>query len=58
MDNLLALERLNLLIREEDVWLSSMDLAEISCKLHYNVLRDIREDIKDGINAILRNLRT
>ena len=58
MDNLLALERLNLLIREEDVWISSMDLAEISCKIHKNVMRDIKEDIVDGINAILRNLRT
>lgn len=58
MKNSNALEKLNLLIKDEDVWLSSMDLAKISCKLHYNVLRDIREDIANGINSILRNLRT
>ena len=58
MENSDALGRLNLLIREGEVWLSSMELAKITSKLHYNVLRDIREDIVDGVNSILRNLRT
>ena len=58
MEKNLGLEKLNLLIKEEEVWLSSMDLAEISGKIHKNVMRDIKEDVVDGINAILRNLRT
>lgn len=58
MENSKALEKLNLLIKDEDVWLSSLDLAEISGKIHKNVMRNIREDIESGINDILRNLRT
>lgn len=58
MKNSNALEKLNLLIKDEDVWLSSMDLAEISGNIHKNVMRDIREDIENGLNSILRNLRT
>ena len=58
MKNSKALEKLNLLIKDEEIWLSSLDLAEISGKIHKNVMRDIREDIESGINDILRNLRT
>ena len=58
MENAKALEKLNLLIKDEDVWLSTLDLAEITGKLHYNLIRDIRKDLEDGINSILRNLRT
>lgn len=43
MENSKALEKLNLLVKDEDVWLSSLDLAEITGKLHHNVLRDIRK---------------
>lgn len=58
MKNSNALEKLNLLIKDEDIWLSSLDLAEISGKVHYNVLRDIRKDIIETINSNIRNLRT
>lgn len=58
MENSKALEKLNLLIKDEDIWLSSLDLAEITGKLHYNVLRDIRKDIIETLNSNLRNLRT
>lgn len=58
MKNLKALSKLNLLIKDEDVWLSSLDLAEITGNLHHNLLRDIRKDLVDAINSILRNLRT
>lgn len=58
MENSKALEKLNLLIKDEDVWLSSIDLAEISGRVHKNVLRDIARDIIDGVEDNLRNLRT
>lgn len=58
MKNSNALEKLNLLIKDEDIWLSSLDLAEISGKLHYNVLRDIRKDIVETVNSNLRNTGT
>lgn len=58
MNNSNALEKLNLLIKDEDVWLSSLDLAEISGREHRNVIRDINRDILDGIEDNLRNLRT
>ncbi len=58
MKNSNALEKLNLLIKDEDIWLSSLDLAEISGREHRNVIRDINRDILDGIEDNLRNLRT
>ena len=58
MENSKALEKLNLLVKDEDVWLSSLDLSEITGKLHHNVLRDIRKDIIETLNSNLRNLRT
>ena len=58
MEKNLALEKLNLLVREEEVWLSSMDLAEYTDKKHFNVVRDIEQDMKNGVDMILRNLRT
>ena len=53
-----SLEKLNLLIKDEDVWLSSLDLAEIAGKEHRNVIRDINRDVIDGVEDNLRNLRT
>lgn len=58
MENSKALEKLNLLVKDEDVWLSSLDLAEITGKLHKNVLRDITRDVIEGVEDNLRNLRT
>lgn len=57
MENSKTLEKLNLLIKDEDVWLSSLDLAEISGRVHKNVLRDITRDVIDGVEDNLRNLR-
>ena len=56
MENSKTLEKLNLLIKDEDVWLSSLDLAEISGRNHFHVLRDIREDIENGITKTLSTL--
>lgn len=52
------LEKLNLLMQNGDAWLSSLDLANISERNHFHVLRDIREDIKNGITKSLNTLRT
>ena len=52
------LEKLNLLMQNGDVWLSSLDLANISERNHFHVLRDIREDIKNGITNSLNTLST
>lgn len=52
------LEKLNLLMQNGDVWLSSLDLANISERNHFHVLRDIREDIENGITKTLNTLST
>lgn len=39
------LSKLNLLIENDDIWLSSLQLAEISGRMHKHVLRDISRDI-------------
>lgn len=52
------LEKLNLLMQNGDVWLSSLDLANISERNHFHILRDIREDIKNGITNSLNTLST
>jgi len=66
--NKTALETLNLLIENDDIWFSSIDLANISNREHRNVLRDIERDIlaiydhlglhSPLLDAKLRNLRT
>ena len=43
--NKTALETLNLIIENDDMWLSSIDLANISGRNHFHVLRDIERDI-------------
>lgn len=58
MEKNLALEKLNLLIKEEDIWLSSMDLATVTNKEHFHVMRDIREDIVEGVNKTLNIIST
>ena len=58
MEKNLALEKLNLLIKEEDIWLSSMNLATITDKEHFHVMRDIREDIVEGVNKTLNIIST
>lgn len=45
------LELLNLMIKDGDVWISSVQIAEISGKLHHNVLRDIRETLKKNFQC-------
>lgn len=66
--NKTALETLDLLIEKDDVWLSSIDLANISGRNHFHVLRDIERDIlsiydhlglhSPTLDAKLRNLRS
>lgn len=66
--NKTALETLNLIIENDDIWLSSIDLANISNREHRNVLRDIERDIlsiydhlglhSPSLDKKLRNLRT
>jgi len=58
MEKNLALEKLNLLIKEEDIWLSSMDLATVTNKEHFHVMRDIREDIVEGVSRTLNIIST
>lgn len=65
--NKVVLETLNLIIENDDVWLSSIDLANISNREHHNVLRDIERDIlsiydhlglhSPTLDEKLRNLR-
>ena len=65
--NKTALETLDLLIENDDMWLSSIDLANISGRNHFHVLRDIERDIlsiydhlglhSPTLDAKLRNLR-
>ena len=43
--NKVMLKKLNLLIEDNEVWLSSLQLAEISGRQNSNVLRDITRDI-------------
>lgn len=43
--NKVTLKKLNLLIEDNEVWLSSLQLAEISGRKHSHVLRDITRDI-------------
>lgn len=45
--NKTVLETLNLIIENDDIWLSSIELANISGRTHDNVLKDIRRDILD-----------
>lgn len=66
--NKTALETLDLLIEKDDVWLSSIDLANISGRNHFHVLRDIERDVlsiydhlglhSPTLDAKLRNLRS
>lgn len=44
--NLKALEELELMYDSQDYWISSIQLAIISGRKHYHVLRDIRRDIE------------
>ena len=43
--NKTVLETLNLIIENDDIWLSSIDLANISGRKHKHVLKDIERDI-------------
>lgn len=43
--NKTALETLNLIVENDDVWLSSIDLSNISGRNHKHILRDIERDI-------------
>ena len=52
------LEKLELLMQDGDIWLSSLDLANISERNHFHVLRDIREDIESGVIKTLNTLST
>ena len=50
--NKTVLETLDLIIENDDVWLSSIDLANISGRTHDNVLKDIRRDIMSLYNNL------
>ena len=43
--NLEALAHLDLIMEDKEYWMTSLQLAEISGRLHYNVLQDIERDL-------------
>ena len=43
--NLEALAHLDLIMEDKEYWMTSLQLAEISGRLHYNVIADIERDL-------------